>query len=85
MTWSSPLTPNGVVSYLLNVSSVNLATGSPALLQTVRPVTDINPEVSVQLEVTFEPFVRYVVSVQAMTGGGASMVVRANATSEETG
>ena len=82
-TWDTPSSPNGVVTYIINITSLDLATGSSAQIQETLMRNDNNRVVT--LMITNEPHVQYTVSVQAMTGGGVSGFVMATASSEEGG
>ena len=84
VTWDTPLMPNGVLSYLINISSLDLATGNPAQVETSLSRSDDGNR-QVVLDITFEAFVMYTVRLQARTGGGVSGVVTERLTSDETG
>ena len=84
VTWDTPLTPNGELSYLINISSLDVATGNPAQVEMSLSRSDDGNR-QVVLDITFEAFVRYTVRLQARTGGGVSGVVTGNVTSDEAG
>ncbi len=73
--------PNGVVSYFLDISSTDLVTGNPAQLRTNVTIASGDLQVTVPIE----PYVQYIASLQAITGGGASDIIKANVTSDEAG
>ncbi len=71
------------MTYLINISGLDLATGGPSPLQRSLVGNDALREVV--LEVMFDPYVQYTVYLQAITGGGVSEVVMEMKTSEEGG
>ena len=83
VTWDPPSSPNGVVSYEVNITISDLATGVVGSLGESIMRNDSNR--LVELNLSMEPFVRYSVSVLAGTIAGQSEVVSTNITTAEGG
>ena len=80
ITWDEPQTPNGIVSYEVNVTGVDLATQLNVLSETA-----VTNETQYSVETTVEVYAQYVVMVTAMTGGGQGPTVVTNFTTPEGG
>ena len=80
ITWDEPQTPNGIVSYELSITGVDLATQLSVLSETT-----VTNETQYSVETTLEVYAQYVVMVTAMTGGGPAQTVVTNLTTPEGG
>ena len=80
ITWDEPQTPNGIVSYELSITGVDLATQLSVLSETT-----VTNETQYSVETTLEVYAQYVVMVTAMTGGGQAQTVVTNLTTPEGG
>ena len=80
ITWDEPQTPNGIVSYELSITGVDLATQFNVLSETA-----VTNETQYSVETTLEVYAQYVVMVTAMTGGGQGPTVVTNLTTPEGG
>ena len=72
--------PNGIVSYEVNVTGVDLVTQLNVLSETA-----VTNETQYSVETTLEVYAQYVVMVTAMTGGGQGPTVVTNLTTPEGG
>ena len=75
ITWDEPEMTNGIVSYELTVTGVDLVTEL-----TVLNVTAATNETQYLLEAAVEIYAQYVVMVTAITGGGRGPMVETNLT-----
>ena len=80
ITWDEPQTPNGIVSYEVSITGVDLATQLNVLSETT-----VTNETQYSVETTLEVYAQYVVMVTAMTGGGQAQTVVTNLTTPEGG
>ena len=80
ITWDEPETPNGIVSYEVTVTGVDLATQLSVL-----NVTAATNETQYLLGTTVEVYAQYVVMVTAITGGGRGTPVETNFNTSEGG
>ena len=83
ITWDPPSSPNGVVSYEVNITRTDLATGvvdGPG-----ESIIRNDSSRLVELSLCEDPFVRYDVSVSASTIAGESEAVSANITTDQGG
>ena len=78
ITWDEPEMTNGIVSYELTVTGVDLATELIAL-----NVTAATNETQYLIEAAVEIYAQYVVMVTAITGGGRGPTVETNFTTPE--
>ena len=83
ITWDPPASPNGVVSYEINITSTDLATGAVETLG--ESIVRDDSSRRVVFPVSMEPYVRYDVSVLAATVAGESEAVTASHTTPEGG
>ena len=72
--------PNGIVSYEVSITGVDLATKLNVLSETA-----VTNETQYSVETTLEVYALYVVMVTAMTGGGQGQTVVTNLTTPEGG
>ena len=84
VSWDPPLDPNGIVTYELNITLVDMATlnSTPLFGPVLRDDSSRLFEMILAME---EPFARYEASVVAMTTGGRSQVVNVNTATGEGG
>ena len=80
ITWDEPQTPNGIVSYEVSITGVDLATQLNVLSETA-----VTNETQYSVEAALEVYAQYVVMVTAMTGGGQGPTVVTNLTTPEGG
>ena len=80
ITWDEPQTPNGIVSYEVSITGVDLATQLNVLSETA-----VTNETQYSVEAALEVYALYVVMVTAMTGGGPAQTVVTNLTTPEGG
>ena len=80
ITWDEPQMPNGIVSYEVNVTGVDLVTQLNVLSETA-----VTNETQYSVEAALEVYALYVVMVTAMTGGGPAQTVVTNLTTPEGG
>lgn len=83
IAWESPEFPNGVVSFQVNITSSDLATGVETSLGELLVQNSSNR--FVELALGMEAFVRYGVSVSAKTIAGESEAVTGSITTAEGG
>ena len=83
ISWDSPSDPNGIVSYEINITFHDLATGVMALRE--GPIQRNASNRFVQFSLSAEPFVRYDVFLFARTIRGVSEIVSTNVTTDEGG
>ena len=75
ITWDEPEMPNGIVSYEVTVTGVDLATQLSVL-----NVTAATNETQYSIRTDVEVYAQYVVMVTAITGGGRGPTVETNLT-----
>lgn len=83
-SWEAPAMPNGIVTYEINITSLDLATGNYSTLQMLAIMRNDSNRL-VEQSVMNEPYVRYTVSLLARTGGGISELVMGTIDSDEGG
>ena len=80
ITWDEPEMTNGIVSYEVTVTGVDLATQLSVL-----NVTAATNETQYSIRTDVEIYAQYVVMVTAITGGGRGPTVEADFTTPEGG
>ena len=83
-SWDAPSVPNGIVTYEINITSLDLATGNYSTLR-LSFIMRSNSDRQVEFTVMDEPYVQYTVSVLARTGGGTSEAVMDTVNSDQGG
>ena len=78
-----PLSPNGVVTYQINITVTDLVTNSTSLLE--GPIERNDTSRSVEQPLTVEPHTQYTVAIVARTEGGVSDVVMESVTTDQGG
>ena len=79
VTWDQPAALNGIVSYIISIVGMDLATQITVLNE----ISDAVIETQYSFDV--EEYAVYVVMVTAMTGGGLGPTVETNFTTPEGG
>ena len=81
ITWDQPVSRNGIVSYIISIVGMDLATQLTVLNQTVSAVS----ETQYSFGTAVEEYAVYVVTVTAVTGGGQGPTVETSFTTPEGG
>lgn len=84
ISWDAPLSPNGIVTYEINVTLTDLDTSAQSLLVGPLLRNDLSRLVELPLG-TEEPYATYEAAVVALTSGGRSEVASDSVTTGEGG